>query len=106
MRFPGLVTQALLAITWATSCAGTSLGLLGTFRKFTRGSHPIFDDLSANSFGIYLIHYPVVHWIQYALLSVPWPAWIKFPIAFMGGVALSWGISKVIRRIPAVRRVL
>lgn len=102
----GLVAQVLLALTWATSCAGTSLGLLGAFRNFARTRRPIFDDLSANSFGIYLIHYPVVHWIQFALFFTALPAWIKFSIAFVGGVLLSWGISKAIRRIPVMRRAL
>ncbi len=106
VRFPGLVTQALLAVTWATSCAGASLGLLGAFRTFARRRHAIVDSLNANSFGIYLIHYPVVHWIQFALLFVSWPAWIKFGMAFSGGVGLSWGISGLIRRIPGVRRML
>lgn len=106
MLLSGLVAQTLLALTWATSCAGTSLGLLGAFRTFARTHRPILDDLSANSFGIYLIHYPVVHWIQFALFFTILPAWIKFSIAFVGGVLLSWGISKAIRRIPTVRRML
>jgi fucose 4-O-acetylase-like acetyltransferase len=106
MRFSGLVTQALLAITWATSCAGASLGLLGAFRTFARRRYTIVDSLNANSFGIYLIHYPVVHWFQFALLFVFWSAWLKFGVAFIGGTVLSWGISTVLRKIPAVRRVL
>jgi glucan biosynthesis protein C len=106
IRFPELISRLILGITWATSCAGASLGLLGAFRKFVRRRHTLFDSLSANSYGIYLIHYVLVHWIQFALLSFSWPAWIKFPIAFIGGLALSWGISKLIRQIPIVRRVL
>jgi len=106
VRFPKLATQALLAITWATSCAGASLGLLGAFRHFACRRQAIVDSLNTNSFSIYLVHYPVVHWIQFALLFVSWPTWIKFGVAFIGGIALSWGISTVLRRIPAVRRVL
>ena len=106
IRLPRLISQVMLAVAWATSCAGASLGLLGAFRKFERRRHPIFDSLSTNAFGIYLIHYAVVLWIQFALLPVSWPAWIKFCIAFIGGLTLSWGISKILRQIPIVRRVL
>jgi glucan biosynthesis protein C len=103
---PNLASQLALGITFAVSCAGASMGLLGAFRKFVRNRHPIFDNLSANAFGIYIIHYGVVLWIQFALLSAPWPAWLKFGITFTGGLALSWGASELIRQIPAARRIL
>jgi glucan biosynthesis protein C len=103
---PNLAVQVMRSVAFASSCAGTSLGLLGAFRQFARQRHPAFDSLSANAFGIYLLHYPLVHWIQFALLSAPWPAWAKFGIAFIGGLALSWGASWLVRKIPAVRRFL
>jgi glucan biosynthesis protein C len=103
---PGLVSAVMVSITLTVSCTGASLGLLGAFRRFVRKPHPVWDSLSANSFSIYLVHYGVVLWIQFALLSVPWPAWIKFGVAFVGGLALSWGASILARKIPAVRRVL
>jgi hypothetical protein len=59
----------------------------------------LWDNLSANAFNIYLIHYTVVLWIQYVLLPIPWPAWIKFTSTFIGGLALSWGLSRLIRQI-------
>jgi glucans biosynthesis protein C len=103
---PDLVTQTIISVAFAVSCAGTSLGLLGASRKLVRRNYPIFDDLSANAYGLYLIHYAVILWIQFAPLSTAWPAPIKFSVTFIGGLALSWGVSKLIRRIPAVRRVL
>ena len=104
--FPNLVSQVMRSVAFAASCAGASLGLLGAFRALVRRPHPIFDSLSANSYGIYLIHYALVHWIQFALLPAAWPASIKFGIVFIGGLALSWGTSKLVRQIPAVRRVI
>jgi glucan biosynthesis protein C len=106
LHFPSFVSQVILGVTFATSCTGASLGFLGAFRRFVRRPNPIFESLSANAFGIYLVHYAVVLWIQYALLSVPWPAWIKFSVAFIGGLGLSWGITILARQIPAVRRIL
>jgi glucan biosynthesis protein C len=101
---PGLASRAMLGVTFAASCAGASLGLLGAFRRFVRKPYPILDSLSANAFGIYLVHYAAVLWIQFALLSVPWPAWAKFGVVFAGGLALSWGASALARKIPAVGR--
>jgi glucan biosynthesis protein C len=106
IQLPKLVSRAMLSVAFAASCAGASLGLLGAFRALVHRPRPIFDSLSANSYGIYLIHYALVHWIQFALLPATWPAWIKFSVTFIGALALSWGTSKLVRQIPAVRRVL
>jgi glucan biosynthesis protein C len=106
LPLPGLVFLAVLSVSFAVGCAGTILGVLGASRKLVRRLRPVFDSLGANSFSIYLIHYGVVLWIQFALLSVSWPAWVKFGVAFTGGCALSWGASALIRKIPAVHRVL
>jgi glucan biosynthesis protein C len=105
-QLPGFVSQVMLGVTFAANCTGASLGFLGAFRRLVRKPHPIFDNLSANAYGIYLIHYASVLWIQFTLLSAPWPAWIKFSVTFVGGLALSWGVSILVRQIPAVRRVL
>lgn len=106
IQLPHLVSQVMLSVAFAASCAGTSLGLLGAFRKFVRRPHAIFESLCTNAYGIYIIHYAFIIWIQFALLSAAWPAWIKFSVTFIGGLALSWGTSKLVRQIPAVRRVL
>jgi surface polysaccharide O-acyltransferase-like enzyme len=103
---PDIVSRAMLGITFAASCTGASLGLLGAFQRFVRRPHPILESLSANAYGIYIVHYAVVLWIQYTLLSVSWPAWVKFSVTFIGGLASSWGISTLMRQISAVRRIL
>ena len=103
---PQLVFQGMRSVAFAASCAGASLGLLGAFRALVRRSHPLFDSLSADSYAIYLIHYPLVHWIQFILLPAAWPAWFKFSLTLIGALALSWGTSKVVRQIPAFRRIL
>jgi glucan biosynthesis protein C len=105
-QLPTFVSQVMLGVAFATSCAGASLGFLGAFRRLVRRPRPIFDNLGANSYGIYLIHYAFVLWIQFVLLSASWPAWIKFSVVFIGSLALSWGTSQLIRQIPAVYRVL
>jgi hypothetical protein len=71
-----------------------------------RRRHPIFDSLCTDAYGIYIIHYTFIIWIQFALLPASWPAWIKFSVTFIGGLALSWGTTKLVRQISAVRRVL
>ncbi len=103
---PPLVIQAIVSVAFAASCVGTSVGFLGIFRQFVRSSSPILDSLTASSFGIYLIHYGFVLWIQFVLLLAPWPAWIRFGITFIGSLTLSWAVIALLRRSSRVRRFI
>jgi len=55
---------------------------------------------------MYLIHYPVVVWLQFALLAVALGPIAKGSVVFVGAVALSWGIVAALRRVPVIARVL
>jgi len=82
------------------------LSLTSVFVRFARRRVPILDSLSANSYGIYLIHYLVVIWLQYAVLRIDLPAVAKAAIVFFGGLALCWGSIAALRRIRAVASVI
>jgi peptidoglycan/LPS O-acetylase OafA/YrhL len=88
-------------------CSGTiSLAFIALFRRFAVGRQPVFDNLSASSYGIYLVHYPVVIWLQFTLLPVALSPMTKGAIVFASAVAMSWGIVVALRRVPAIARVL
>jgi glucan biosynthesis protein C len=97
-------SRLIAGTAFATCCTGVSLGLLGAFRRFARTHRPAQDSLSKNSFGIYLLHYGIIVWIQFTLLPVSAPAWAKFVFALGAGLAFSWGLAAWLRRIPAVQR--
>ena len=82
------------------------LGFTAVFVRFARRHVPVLDSLSANSYGIYIIHYLVVIWLQYALLRIDLPAVVKCAIVFFGGLTLCWGLIAALRRIRAVARVI
>jgi surface polysaccharide O-acyltransferase-like enzyme len=88
------------------SCAASCFAFLAAFLRFAQSRSQVWDGLSANSYGIYLIHYAVVSWMQYALVPVALPAVAKWLIVFPGALALSWAAADAIRRIPAVARVI
>jgi glucan biosynthesis protein C len=102
----GLAIRLVNRTAFAVSCAGLCLGLLGAFRHFVRKRRVFLDSLNENAFGIYLFHYAIVHWLQYVLVPLSWPAPLKFCIVFSGGLAVSWGVSHVLRRVPAIRRFM
>jgi len=88
------------------SCAASCFVFLALFVRFVRSRSRLFDSLSANSYGIYLVHYAFVSWLQYALLPASLPAVAKGAVVFLGSLALSWGAASAIRRIPGVARVV
>jgi peptidoglycan/LPS O-acetylase OafA/YrhL len=87
-------------------CGATAFAFMALFRRFANRRSRVFDSLSDNAYGIYLIHYGFVLWIQYALLRLSLPAAAKAAIVFAGALALSWSAIAALRRIPAVARVI
>jgi fucose 4-O-acetylase-like acetyltransferase len=102
---PDVLHKAAIGVAFACTSAGMSLGLMGAFRALVRRRHRVWDNLSANSFGIFLFHYPVVSWVQFLLLPAAAPGWLKFLLAFGGGLGFSWVLTAVLRCIPAVGRL-
>jgi len=55
---------------------------------------------------MYLIHYPLVVWMQFALLDTALPAIVKAAIVFSIVVAGSWIATAALRSIPFIARLL
>ncbi len=87
-------------------CGATVFGMTGLFLRFARRRVSIFDNLSENSYGIYVVHYVFVTWLQYSLLEIPLAPGVKGIVVFLGTLILSWGTVAAIRRIPAVAKVI
>ena len=94
-----------LAFSTAACATFTILAALGFARRHLGRPSRVAESLRQNSYGIFLLHYPLVTWSQFALLSAPLPAAFKFLISF--GVALggSWLLTMLLRQTP-IRRVI
>jgi glucan biosynthesis protein C len=101
-----IMARTINGLAFSVCCAGACLGFIGLFRQITPKRNPIIDSLNANAFGVYLFHYPIVHWLQFALVPVGLPAPVKFGAAFLGGLLLSWGTSALARKIAVVRGII
>ncbi len=93
-------------ISFALSCAASSLAFLALFVRFAKTRNRVLDSLRDNAYGVYLIHYALVSWLQYALLKTALPAIAKGSAVFLGTLVLSWSATAALRRIPAVARVI
>jgi peptidoglycan/LPS O-acetylase OafA/YrhL len=81
------------------ACASGCFFVAGVSLRFARWRWAWLDNLSANAYGMYLIHYVFVVWLQYALLGAALPAVAKAAIVFCGTVIASWGAMIAMRRI-------
>jgi surface polysaccharide O-acyltransferase-like enzyme len=96
---PGPVVGAVSSFAFVLSCAASSFLFLGLFVRFARTPSRVMDSLSANAFGIYLVHYACVSWLQLALLPAPLSGAMKGTLVFIGAVLLSWGLTAAARRV-------
>jgi peptidoglycan/LPS O-acetylase OafA/YrhL len=93
-------------LAFALSAGASSFAFLAIFLHFTRKPRPAFDSLTANAYGIYLIHYAFMSWVQYSLLKLDLSGFAKGGLTFVAATVLSWASIAFVRRIPAVARVL
>jgi len=101
-----IATNYLHGITFALAIAVTNIAALTTFRTFAGRSGRIGRSLSANAYGMYLVHYIFVVWCQYLLLPFDWPAGIKFLVVFILSTVASWltaGLSMRKKKPPHQR---
>jgi surface polysaccharide O-acyltransferase-like enzyme len=93
-------------ISFALSCAASSFAFLALFVRFAKTRNRVLDSLRDNAYGMYLIHYAFVSWLQYALLKTGLPAVAKGAVVLLGTLALSWSVIAALRRIPGVARIV
>ncbi len=98
--------QSSYGVTYAIACVTICLCVLALFLRFGQGEKSLLDPLRDDAYGIYVAHYIPCLWLQYALLDAPLSAIPKALIVFVGTLALSWGVTAALRRIPGVTRVL
>lgn len=101
---PGFL--ALDALSFALACFSSCFFVLALAMRFARVRSPVLDSLKANAYGMYLVHYGFVVWLQYALLTADLPAVVKAATVFGGAVLLSWSASASLRRHPAIAWII
>ena len=86
--------------------AAILFAILAYFLKFKQSGWSMLDPMQGDAYGMFLVHYPIVLWLQYWLFDYDLPAIVKAAIAFVLTVALSWALTAALRKIPGANRVL
>jgi peptidoglycan/LPS O-acetylase OafA/YrhL len=62
--------------------------------------------MQADAYGLFVVHYPIVLWLQYWLFDFDLPAIVKAAASLVLTVILSWAATAALRKIPGATHVL
>jgi surface polysaccharide O-acyltransferase-like enzyme len=102
--FPGL--QVVADVGFVIACATACFFFLAIFLRFATHASRVATSLSESAYGMYLVHYVFVIWMQYLLLGVTVFAVAKAAIVFAVTLSLSWAITVALCRIPLGARLM
>jgi hypothetical protein len=98
--------QAIYGTFFVLFSGSILLAILAFFLHQKSPGPNLLDRMQADAYGIFLVHYPIALWIQYALFDYGLPAIVKATIGFVLTVILSWGLTAALRKIPGASHVL
>jgi hypothetical protein len=97
-----LAATLLFAVTGVT----TTFAMLACFARYGHRAGALTASLTRNAFGMYLVHYAIVTWLQFALLNVALPGIVKALLLTLLAIGASWSATLLLRRLPGVARIL
>jgi len=99
--------RSLLWSGWeAMICVGLCLGLLVLFRQRCNVPSPWLRTLSANAYGVYLIHLLVILYIQWLVANLSLGPLAKFSLVMGMGIPICFALSALLRQLPGVKFML
>jgi hypothetical protein len=100
------------ALAFVSYSAAQTFNIMALFLRFDNEGSSLFDPLRDSAYGIYLIHYVPVLWLQYALYDLSFApvmqltAIIKAVIVLVLTLAFSWAATAALRKLPGATHVL
>jgi hypothetical protein len=94
-----LMLQIAADASFALAGAAGFFFMMAVCLRFGAVRSRLLDGLSKNAFGIYLLHYAPLVWLQYALLDVPLFGIAKAMIVLGGTLLLAFAATVAIRRV-------
>jgi hypothetical protein len=78
----------------------------GFFLHFAKSPLRLLDAMRPSAYGIFLVHYIFIIWLQYAVYDPPLAPFAKFAIVFAGTLVGSWATVILLKKIPIVGRMI
>ena len=103
---PPLPWKTAYGLAFAMFSAAMAFTVLVTSLRLAQTRLRLLDSMQPSAYGIYLLHYVFIIWLQYAVYDPPFPAVVKFAIVFAGTLSMSWALTVLLRKIPVVARMI
>jgi hypothetical protein len=103
---PALWWHMAYALAFAMFSAAMTFTVTAVFLRFARSSFWLLDAMRPSAYGIYLLHFIFLIWLQYIVYDPAFPAFIKFAIVLIGTLPLSWALTVLLRKIPVVAQTI
>jgi len=95
-----LLVQIGADIAFALACISGCFAAFAVTLRFGASPSRLLGSASENAFGIFVLHYPFVVWLQYALLGTALFAIAKGTLVFAASLVCSWALAIAFRSVP------
>jgi hypothetical protein len=103
---PSVGLQIPADLSFVFACFASCFAVLAVALRFISRRLPSLAGLGGSAYGMYLVHYLFVVWLQFALLGIALPAVIKGAVVFGVTLFLSWSTVAALRRLPSVAQII
>jgi surface polysaccharide O-acyltransferase-like enzyme len=106
LNSPPLWWHTAYGLAFAMFSAAMTFTVPAVFLRFRRSSFRLLDAMRPQAYGIYLLHFIPLIWLQYAVYDPAFPAFVKFAIVFTGTLSISWALTVLLRKMPVAARMI
>jgi surface polysaccharide O-acyltransferase-like enzyme len=103
---PPLWWKTAYGFAFAMFSAAMAFTVLAASLRLAQSSLGLLDAMQPSAYGIYLLHYVFIIWLQYVVYDPSFPAGVKAAIVFVGTLSASWTLTVLLRKIPFVARMI
>ena len=94
------------ALAFALFSGAMAFAEPGFFLRTAKLPLRLMDAMRPSAYGIFLVHYIFIIWLQYAVYDPPLSPFLKFAIVFTGTLAASWVTVLLLRKVPVIGRMI
>jgi peptidoglycan/LPS O-acetylase OafA/YrhL len=103
---PPLPWKMAYGLAFAMFSSAMAFTVLAVSLRLSQTRLRLLDAMQPSAYGIYLLHYVFIIWLQYAVYDLPFPAVVKFAIVFAGTLSISWALTVLLRKVPLLARMI
>jgi len=103
---PPLWWKVGYGLAFAVYSAAMAFAVTAIFLRSAASRCSLNDAMQPCAYGVYLLHYIFIIWLQYAVYETSFPAFVKFAIVMSGTLSMSWGLTVILRKISVVARMI